>query len=205
MNLNRQQGMTLLEVLVATGILAVISGMAFLSIDNMVKAKASLSEAITEINQANLAQYQFQTDIQMAVSSQQRIPPPLQPEFQANAQTITLLRYRSAQVPVPRVREQRRQQHIPLMRVRWYIRNDQWYRATQQADSPVNSNQWLEQPMLDLKSLSCEFANQAGLMQSVWPNSPAENSQLPKQILCQLHTSDNQRTVLKLTPWQHVL
>ncbi len=204
MSAKQQQGMTLLEVLVATGILAVISAMAFLTIDNMVKAKSSLNTTTAAINQANMAQYLLQTDIQMTVSSQQLLPPPQVPEFEANSQQITLLRYRNQQVPVPR---QSSRQNLPvtaLMRVRWYVRNNQWYRATQRADSPSNSNQWQERPMLALKSLACEYQNHAGLMQPNWPATQRDNSQLPKQVRCQLRDEHDQATVLKLVPWQHI-
>ena len=169
-NLAKQVGMTLLEVLVATGILAVVSSMAFLSLDNLVKSKHSLQQITKELNQFNLVQFQLQNDIQMAITTNQALAVLPMPEFIGNRQDFTLLRYRNVKVPNQRAKllSERSGANVTanpvLVRVRWFIRDDQWYRAVQNAASPLNSNQWQERPMLDLKSLSCSYQNSAGVV-----------------------------------------
>ena len=207
-NLYKQQGMTLLEVLVATGILVVISSMAFLSLDTLVKAKQSLQQTTEQLNQSNLAQFQLQNDIQMAITSNQALAVLPAPEFIADSQSITLLRYRNATVPNQRNKRDNNQstrQRVSnqrLIRVRWYVRNNQWYRASQSAAIPLRSNQWQERPMLAIKSLNCSYQNTAGLMQSIWPNSQSQNAQMPEMVQCQVQLANDQASVLKLVPWQ---
>ncbi len=205
----KQQGMTLLELLVATGILAVISSMAFLSIDTLIKSKASLQLVTEELNQFNLAQFQLQNDIQMAITSNQVSAVTTAPEFIANTQSITLLRYRNNTVVNTRAQRSTVSQptHITnkssgLIRVRWYVRNDQWFRAIQSAASPLNSNQWQERPMLSLESLNCSYLDLNGIERSIWPNSQLQNSQLPEMVSCQVIQDNGQKSVLKLVPWQ---
>ena len=208
MNLIKQTGMTLLEVLVATGILTVISAMAFLSLDTLIKSKQSLQEVTEELNQFNLVQFQLQNDIQMAITSNQSLTTIPSPEFIASSQSISLLRYPNATIPNQRNKLSNKNQgqydqtKPSLIRVRWYVRNDQWIRSSQSAASPINSNQWQERAMLDMKSLNCSYRNTSGLMQSIWPNNQTQNSQLPEMISCQVQLANEQMSVLKLVPWQ---
>lgn len=203
-----QCGMTLLEVLVATGILAVISAMGFLSLDTLVKSKQSLQQVADELNQLNLAQFQLQSDVQMAITTNRSLVVLPSPEFIANSQSITLLRYRNAKVPHQRnelLNNQQNHQGIinpSVIRVRWYVRDDKWYRATQSAASPLRSSHWQERAMLDLKSLNCSYQNVAGSIQSVWPGSQAQNAQLPEVVNCQVQLVNGQVSALKLVPWQ---
>ncbi len=204
----KQKGMTLLEVLVATGILAVISSMAFLSIDTLVKSKASLQTVNEELNHFNLAQFQLQNDIQMAITSQRISVAATSPEFIANTQSMTLLRYQNNTVANSRILRSNVSQNLRnnkdsgLIRVKWFVRNDQWYRATQNASSPLSSNQWQERPMLSLQSLNCTYLDLKGVEQSIWPNSQVQNSQLPEMISCQVIQENGQKSILKLVPWQ---
>ncbi|GJM05903.1 MAG: hypothetical protein DHS20C09_18990 [marine bacterium B5-7] len=203
LNLSKQQGMTLLEVLVATAILAIISGLAFLSLDNLVKSKASLDAKTEELNQLNLAQFMFQNDLQMAISSQQTQVISEQQDFIGNSQIMTFLRYNNPQVANGRETRLSNALPKPMIRVKWMIRNQQWVRATQNALSPLNSNQWQEQVMLELDSLNCSYQSRSGLMQTTWPNTRFENSQLPESIHCQIQSKNEQRSVLKIVPWQN--
>ncbi len=200
----KQQGMTLLEVLIATAILAIISAMAFLSLDNMAKSKQSLDDKTLELNQFNLAQYMFQNDLQMAISSEIILGSTEKIDFIGNSQSMNFWRFQKDQVTSGRETRARQDLPQPMIRVKWYIRNQQWFRATQSALSPLNSNQWLEQPMLELASMNCSYQSRSGILQSTWPNSRLENSQLPELINCQLQNKHNQRSVLKIIPWQNV-
>lgn len=207
----KQQGMTLLEVLVATGILAIISSMAFLSLDNLVQSKQALDETNSKLNQFNLAQFQLQSDIQMAISSNQINANLATPEFIGNSQSITLIRYQTALVPNQRAERSNTQsaktnlnsQH--LIRVKWYLLNNKLVRATQSAAIPLNSinnNQWQVRDMFDLNLMNCSYQNSAGQLNSVWPNTNAQNTQLPEMVNCQIQASTGEESILKLVPWQ---
>ncbi len=211
-NLHRknQSGMTLLEVLVATSILAVIASLAFVSLDNLAGSKQTLDAKTKQLNQANLAQYILQTDLQMAVGSVAPLPSNTPNEFVGSSQGFSLVRYRNALVQSGRSSKRQTSQYTrgsqlqdqPMIRVRWYMRNNQWFRATQSAFSPVNSNQWSERPMMTLKSLNCSYQNVAGLIQPSWPNSPIEQGKLPELISCQIHSDEDLKSVIKVVPWQ---
>lgn len=200
----KQQGMTLLEVLVAAGILAVVSAMAFMSIDTLASAKASLDAKNKTLNNENLAVFMFQSDLQMATSSQQYVNNLSQGEFIADSQSMTLLKYQSALAPVKRTRLENRNSELntPLVRVRWYVRNDNWYRATQQAALPLTSNQWQERMMMPLNRFNCAYENLTGQMQPRWPNDQRQFSQLPNSINCELENTQGQISSFKIVPWQ---
>ncbi|MCX7554770.1 type II secretion system protein [Marinicella sp. S1101] len=200
----KQQGMTLLEVLVAAGILAVISAMAFMSIDTLASAKASLDAKNKILNNENLAVYLFQTDLQMATSSQQYVNNLSQGEFIANSQSLTFLKYQSVLAPVKRTRLESRNSNLktPLIRVRWYVRNDNWYRATQQAAMPLSGNQWQERLMMPLNRFNCGYENLTGVIQPRWPNDQRQFSQLPDSINCEIENAQGQVSTIKVVPWQ---
>ncbi len=206
----KQQGMTLLEVLVATSILAVIASLAFVSLDNLVRSKQTLDEKTQTLNQANLAQFMLQTDLQMAIAGNLPLRTTANPDFVGSSQGFTLVRYRNATVPSGRGKNgstnagNRTAQPFnqPLIRVRWYMRNNQWFRATQNAFSPANSNQWVERPMMTLASLNCNYQSVSGVVQPNWPNSQLDQGQLPEIISCQLQDDGGQSSLIKIVPWQ---
>ena len=195
--------MTLLEVLVATGILALISGLAFVSLDNLIRSKQSLQEANEAINQFNLTIFQLQSDVKLAVAHESPLVSSPWPEFSGDSQSISLHRFASASVPVTRSRQQANNQSSqPLQRIRWAVRNGQLIRSSQPAAAPQNSNQWVERPMLAVKTFHCSYHGLTGQNQPRWPATESQNNQLPEWLGCELTTADDQRSVLHLTPMQ---
>ena len=194
--------MTLLEVLVATGILALISGLAFVSLDNLIRSKQSLQEANEAINQFNLTIFQLQSDVKLAVGHESPLVPSPWPEFSGDSQSISLHRFASASVPVTRSRQQTNSQSQPLQRIRWAVRNGQLIRSSQSAAAPQNSNQWVERPMMAVKTFHCSYHGLTGQSQPRWPGAESQNNQLPEWLVCELTTADDQRSVLHLTPMQ---
>lgn len=205
-SLAQQQGMTLLELLVASAVMAVVAGLAFLSLDNLASAKQTLDQHNRVLNQQNLALYWLQNDLQLANTNLTPGNASDQAEFTGDSQGFSLLRFQSPTVPSGRETRGADQQADAhgLVRVRWYVRNNHWYRATQSAFAPLSSSQWLERSMMPLQSVSCQYRNQAGLMQSIWPQEANQRQQLPQRIICSLTQEAGQRTVLDVVPWQHV-
>ncbi len=207
--LQTQYGMTLLEVLVATAILVIISSMAFLSIDNLASAKQYLDEKNKSLNQENLAYYLFQNDLQMAIASEQLINNLPQGEFIANSQSITLLKYKSPTAPVKlssnRMRNSKLNDSLsPLLRVRWYVRNNTWYRATQAGVASLTDNRWQERVMLEVTRFSCGYQNVTGQTQPIWPNEQRQFSQLPQQISCEVENTHGQISKFNVVPLQKI-
>ncbi len=194
--------MTLLEVLVATGILAVISTMAFISIDNMVRSKATLSEHTKQLNQTNLAYYLLQNDLQFAVSSQQLS---LQAaEFKGTAQSFSLLKFKDQIATSPRIEQTHSGVSQPIQRVRWYLRDQYLFRAVQPAHASHQIGHWQERQVLAIESFNCSYRNVVGVDLNSWPNTANENSQLPQSIQCLIVSSDGLETELQVSPWQSI-
>ncbi len=199
-SLHKQAGMTLLEVLVATGILAVISSLAFISIDNMVRSKSLLSEHTDQLNQHNLAFFLLQNDLQFAVSSQQLNVS--KPEFVGSSQSFSLLKFQDKQASSSRIDQAQSNLIQPVQRIRWYVKNKFLVRAVQASYVPQSQLNWQERNMMAVQSFSCSYRNQVGIDSSSWPNTQTDNSQLPQTTQCLIVTEDGSESTLQITPWQ---
>lgn len=207
MKMGHQKGMTLLEVLVATGILAIISGMAFMSLNNLASSKQALDEKNATLNQENLTHYLLQNDLQMSISSQQLNNGLKQGEFIANSQSIILLKFKTASAPVIQTGNQNRNRSLnnPVIRVKWYVRNNMLYRATQSAAAPLsNINIWQERPMIEVDRFNCVFQNVSGQSQAEWPLEQRQFSQLPQMINCEMQGKQGLNHIFEIVPWQQL-
>lgn len=197
-----QSGMTLLEVLIATSILAVISAMAFLSIDNMVKAKTTLNANTEQLNQINLALYLIQNDLQFAFSSQQNNL--TEAEFTGDGRSFTLLQHKGQTVTSLRIEQSRDSANQPLQKVRWYVNNQQLIRAVLPAHNVGYGSGWQQRPLLAVSEFNCVYINDAGSRSGQWPNSSFENAVLPRSIQCLITTESDMEFEINITPWQKI-
>lgn len=200
--LSQQQGMTLLEVLIATAILTIISALAFLSIDNMVKAKTTLNEHTEQLNLANLTYFLLQNDLQFAVSSQQSGI--AEAEFVGNAQDFTLIRFKGQTATSSRISQSNKQLNQPLQKVRWYINDQHLTRAVMSAHEVGYGQSWQQRQLLKVKTFSCAYQNAAGNFDNQWPKQAHETALLPKSIQCLITTADDGVTEFNVTPWQQI-
>ena len=198
----KQTGMTLLEVLVATTILTILSALAFVSIDNMVNAKALIKIHTDQLNQDNLGFYQLQNDLQFAVSDRQQNL--IASEFVGSTQGFSLLRYQSPTATSTRIEQSQVANFNSLKRVKWYLKGQHLIRASQSAYGVINGQNWQERSYLDVNSFHCQYSNEAGVKTGQWPNSPIENSRLPKMIECYLISTSGLETEFKVVPWQQI-
>ncbi len=198
----KQMGMTLLEVLIATGILTVISAMAFLSIDNMVRSKTILNQQTEQLNQTNLAFYLLQNDLQFAISSQQLGV--AEAEFVGGIQSFTLTRFKRQIATSPRVEDHNAAINQPLQKVRWYIRDQQLERAVLPAHSTGYGENWQTRTLLPIESFNCSYQNAAGVSSNQWPNEGGENGMLPNSIQCLVVTESGQANEFNVVPWEKI-
>ena len=202
MNDFRQSGMTLLEVLVATSILAVVSVMAFVSIDNMARSKTTLKKQTLQLNEVNLAFYQLQNDLQMAVSG--HMLNAQVPAFMGQGEGFTLYRYKNQQATSSRINTNGSLRQQPLQRVRWFARGQQLIRAVQGAHGLMNGNGWVEQPMMVVDVFTCDYVNVAGQVVRQWPENQFDNAKLPTMVQCILISDTGAESTFKVVPWQAI-
>jgi len=118
----RAGGFTLLEVLVAVALVAVVSTLAFMGLDALVRARAQTDAFAQRWQQGNRAWQLMRQDIGFA------IPRPLKdsqgavfPAFLGKAQQFELTRYNAPGWPV--------EASGPITSVRWYQRQDRLWRS----------------------------------------------------------------------------
>ncbi|MCB1582349.1 MAG: prepilin-type N-terminal cleavage/methylation domain-containing protein [Xanthomonadales bacterium] len=198
----KQTGMTLLEVLIATAILTIISAMAFLSIDNMVKARATLNQHTRQLNENNLAFYLFQNDLQYAISSQQFNLP--EAEFIGSAQGFTLIQFRSQTATSPRIQNNQQTITQPLQKIRWYVNNRQLTRTVQPLHSSGYGRREQSRSLLAVDTFSCNYLDVAGNSYNQWPNQSSENSTLPSKVQCLITTDNGLIHEFSIIPWQQI-
>ncbi len=200
----QQSGMTLLELLVATAILSIISVMAFLSLNSLTTAKAGMEAATLRINENRLALTLFSQDIKMAVSSRSRNLDNRDAEFVGEPNLVRLQRFNPAQaVPTRFSRQQNNPDQDIVLEVRWMVRNKQWYRATRSALSSEYAP-WQERLMMPLEQMRCQYRNQGGQLLNRWPADNYQAVEVPQAVHCRLWSIDKRQSELIMTPWQNL-
>ncbi|MFC3194375.1 type II secretion system protein J [Marinicella sediminis] len=202
MRIQHQSGMTLIELLIATGILAVLAGLAFISLDNLIRSKQTIDQHSKQLNQYRRVLYMLQDDLQLAVTSQQSATS--QAEFLGEPQRITLNKYQVPQATSIHAEQALGQFRQQLRTINWQFINGALYRTDSPAHSAAQVNAFDGQKMLELNRFYCEYNNDVGLGVSRWPASPAQNSRLPGTVICQLEFKDGTSTELLVTPWQSI-
>lgn len=203
-SLQRQSGMTLLELLVATAILSIISVMAFLSLNSLTTAKAGMEAATLRINENRLALTLFSQDIKMAISSRSRTQGGGGAEFIGEPSLLRLQRFNPAQaVPTRFSRQQNNPDQDIVLEVRWMLRNNNWYRATRSALSNEYAP-WQERLMMPLEQMRCQYRNQGGQLLNRWPADDYQAVEIPQAVQCRLWSVEKRQTDLLLTPWQNL-
>lgn len=201
---HRQSGMTLLELLVATAILSIISAMAFLALNSLATAKAGMEDATLRINQNRLALTLFSQDIKMAISSRSRTLATGDSEFIGEPNLVRLQRFNPAQaVPTRFSGQQNNPNQDIVLEVRWMVRNNNWYRATRSALSSEYAP-WQERLMMPLEQMRCQYRKLGGQLLNRWPAEAYEMVEVPQAVQCRLWSVEKRQTELLLTPWQNL-
>ncbi len=198
--MNKQQGMTLLELLIATVILAIMAGMGLFGIQSLISAEQRVTERQALWRSESMSLIQLTQDVQYAVTArgndagQNNV-------FTGTAQDFQLVRFRQSMVPGL---SQVNKALSDVVQVSWYWRNGQLYRAQRPWLQNQDAQAWIEQPMGAVRQWRCEYQSLTGDWVPRWPQNDSSSQSLPKQLKCQVTMSGNRVSEWVLVPWQQI-
>lgn len=201
MKKSAQQGMTLLEILLATALISIVATMAFVGLNSLIEARLATDEKSDKINRLNLTLQMMHTDVQYAMTSLldgQARAQLTTAEFIGENNGFTLQRYNRKLL-----QNNETVSNGDVIQVKWHLRGKKLFRSTQSALTPAYRYQWQDREMIELERFSCSYTGQNGLSVFSWPQTILDRSQLPASIKCQLQTAKQQTTELLLTPMQN--
>ncbi len=178
--------MTLLELMLAVGITAVIALMAYTALGSITQAKSHIDAVDAQQRALDLVMLRLQQDIQLTYLDAN----PTVATLTGQAGSVHILRLADAHgFGLP----------SQVQWVRWQVRDGVLVRAMRNALSPGRADQWLEQPLLPVAAFSCRYLGGSGVEQLSWPAADAGNA-LPVNVRCMLRLPDGLRTQLTAAP-----
>lgn len=202
--ITKQQGMTLLELLIAVALMSVIAVMAFAGIFTLTTAHQQMDDTVHRLNRDNAALSLFQQDIKMALGQRLTAQPATTSGFTGDTGSVRLQRFNPAQaIPRQGMVNPVKQHPATVLSVRWFVRDRTWYRATRAAVS-TDYAAWQEQPMMPLENIRCQYQAVGGGLLDRWPSREAPVGDLPVAVHCRITSEYNRLYELTLTPWQQI-
>ncbi|WP_395377112.1 type II secretion system protein J [Marinicella sp. W31] len=182
-----QTGMTLLEVLLAVSLIAVIASMAFVGLNALVDARAITQEKNTELNRLNLSLQLLTQDVQML--------------HQASAAT-QVISGENQRLIVERL-QYSQVSGLPsaVQRIKWEWRNSRLLRSTQDVLQPGYINRWNDRLMLELPLFSCQYEDIGGIANSSWPVTTEIGGDIPSAVVCRFGLQDGRSYEHHITPY----
>ena len=203
-HLTKQQGMTLLELLVAVALLSIIAVISFTSIYTLTESKNHMDETVSRLNQENAAISLFNQDIKMAIGQQLSASADSTLQLVGDSQSLRLQRFNPLQaVPRQTVVNHLKQHPASVLEVRWFVRDDTWYRATRSAASTPYAP-WQERVMMPLQQIRCQYQSISGQLLDRWPPRQGLSTALPRAVHCRITSQQNRQSDMIITPWQQI-
>jgi len=200
----KQQGMTLIELLVAVALLSIIAVMAFASIFTLTESKQQMQETVRRLNQDNAAIGLFNQDIKMAIGQQVSVNVDNSLRLVGDTQSLRLQRFNPFKaVPRQAVVNYVKQQPATILDIRWFLRDEKWYRATRSAAS-TSYAPWQERVMMPVRQIRCQYQSLSGQLLDHWPPRQGPPTALPSAVHCRITSQHNRQSDLIITPWQQI-
>jgi len=182
-----QTGMTLLEVLLAVSLMAVIASMAFVGLNALIEARASTQEKNAQLNQLNLSLQLLTQDVQMLHQAYTTVP-----VLQGDGQRLIIERLQYSQVSgLPSA----------VQRIKWEWRNNRLLRSTQDVLQPNYLNRWNDRLMLELPFFSCQYEDSNGISNGSWPLASEIAGGIPTAVVCRFGLEDGRAYEHNITPY----
>lgn len=161
---NRQQAFTLLEILIALMIFAIISVMMTLVLQSVFTTRQRITEQSQRLAKLQIAVVLMQHDLQQTINRPVRNSEGiLQPALLGNASDVQFTRGGFSN---PQALEQRSE----LQRVAYFIKDHQLFRRSWNRLDPVNANQYADKLLLDnVNSLQFSYLDTKNNNVKFWP------------------------------------
>lgn len=196
MSMGRQQGMTLIELLIATAVMTIMAGMGFMAVYTLIEAADRIDDKERQLRKENIMMTQISRDVSLAISNQQGGA--IGQDFQGDGLRFELTRFEQSLSPNW---EQTDQPLGDVIQVAWYVRGGTLYRSQRPAVQKHNNQAWQTQAMLEIKYWHCEYLDFSGQWMPTWPLN-GQVGQIPKQVKCRVTAEDDRVSQWLLTPWQ---
>lgn len=187
-----QQGMTLLEVLIAMTLMVVISAIAFASLNGLIDAKNHTDVVAKNLRQELLTSQQLNKDFHAMIDRKAK-------DSFGSLKPAIMGRYSSIEFSKNGNSNPLNQHRSELQRVQWFIKDHQLVRGTIDQIDPGTSNQWnLRAYMTNVEELNINYINKVGLQSRSWPI--ANNITPLHYIQFDITLSDGTRLKYELRP-----
>lgn len=191
-NFSKQKGMTLLEVLVATTLMAIISVISYTGLNSLIDSKIHTDKAAETLNREILVSRQLHKDIKSIINRDIK-------KATGDRYPAVLGSYYSMEFSLNSHSNPLNQQRSELHRVRWELANGQLIRRTIDYLESGSQPRWQDRVYLtQINDFTISYINNAGQKLRKWP----ENNQfpIPKFIQINLTLKDNTSLFFNLTP-----
>jgi general secretion pathway protein J len=172
----RQEGMTLLEVLVAMTLMVVISAIAFASLNGLIDAKNQTDTVAKQVRQEMLTSVQLNKDFDAMILRSVK-------NTFGGRKAAVIGRYSSIEFSRNGHNNPLQQTRSELQRVQWFIRDKQLIRGELNLLDTGSNVKWHMHPYLDqVKEFNISYVNRLGQLSRIWPiqnnNNPLHHIQL---------------------------
>ena len=193
----QQQGFTLLELIIAIAIFAVVSVLTYSGLSSVIQTSQVTEEAADKLRQLQLAMIFVQRDMMQMVPRQVNNGSGQLAEALISMRGENILEFTRDGNPNPADRRR-----STLQRVRYIIEDDQWFRLSWNQVDHTENEEAQKQLLLDkMSTLSFRFLNRQKQWQDTWQkeNSAGHLIELPRAIEMNLeheHWGEIQRIFL---------
>lgn len=188
----KQQGMTLLELLVAMTLMVIISAIAYASLNGLIDAKIHTDKVAKNLRFELLTSQQINKDFHALINRQAK-------DQQGNQSDAIKGSYSSIQFNRNGHANPLNKNRAELQRIQWFVRDNALYRRSLDMLDIGSFPKWQERKYLDnVDSLNINYINSVGQESRNWP---IKNSIMPIDYI-QFNITMQDETVFKylLTP-----
>jgi general secretion pathway protein J len=192
LNSNKQDGMTLLEVLVATSLMAVISVISYTGLNGLIDSKIHTDKVAETLNREVITSRQLLKDINSIIDRDIKTAT-------GEVRSGVLGSYFSIELSVNGHSNPLNQHRSDLQRVKWQYVNGELIRSSLDYLETGTAPRWKDRVYLsNLKDFNISYVNNAGKKIRKWPESA--QFPIPKIIQFNIVLQDNNNLELHLIP-----
>lgn len=184
--INKQAGMTLLEILVAMTLMVIIASMSYVSLNGLIDAKNHTDKVAQNLRQELLISQQLNQDMQALINRSIR-------NLQGSFNPAIIGGYNSIEFSRNGHANPLNQPRADLQRVQWFLRDDKIYRRSSNQLDQGSFPKWQERWYLqNIDDFNISYVSSIGVESRVWPLP--ENPRLPLKSI-KVHISKDNDTV----------